>query len=328
VFLRLFLLLSFFFGNLFSCNAQYNSCIAKVKDSHTLLNNNTISLSIANKKRLIFTFKKPKAHILKYDPFLSLYLIQDKNPFAYPFVFSKQIKNATALVSNKESCMGKFTHRQIGLDHFAKYTQAFSKVALISDACCAVVGIATPKGVIEAGYLRHFIKEKSVFYGDLGIRLGNTKGSACVIAVDPFFEKNPFKVADRLVSIDGRKLHSAADAMQLILFTPLNSRHMIVIQRNKTLMHFEVKTQKRYGGGYLSDTFLESQGAYFSDDLRVIKVEKKFLQAGLLQGDKLIAINKHQVKDQNDIRRYIQKNFKENSFLFERNGFEFFVKIK
>ena len=66
----------------------------------------------------------------------------------------------------------------------------------------------------------------------------------------------------------------------------------------------------------------------FDEGLHVSSLGKTFQNYGLKIGDRLIQVNGVRIKNQNELRRYIE-NFKDySSLLFERNNFQFFVNIK
>jgi len=327
VLLRLLFVSTLLFIDLFACQGAYSSCIAKLKDSHTI-QESSLFIPVSKTRRLVFSNKKPAAKILKYDPFLSLYLIEEKFTFQYPFDFNMPIQDGTAIVTDKASCKGRFTQRQIGLNTFAIYSKTLQLPALITNSCCSIEGLLTQKGVIEKAYLKHFIQSKANQYADLGIRVQNLHGHVIITAVDPFKKNNPFKKADRVLAYDGKKIYNASQLMQKILFCAVGSKHSLKVKRGTSTITLSAVTQKRYGGGFVSDTFLESRGLYFDTNLELTKVSGSFQNYGLKNGDKLIQVNGVKVHTQKELRKNIE-NFKNvASLLFERNGFEFFVNIK
>lgn len=326
--LRLFALLSLFFLNLYSCHGGYSSCIAKIKDSNTL-RDNSLYIPVKNHKLLVYSKREPKEKILKYDPFLSLYLIEDKNRFAYPFDINMRLQLGTALVDNKIAKEGKILSNQVGLNHFAHYSEKQLQPALITSSCCSLEGIVTQRGVIQKEYIKRFLqKNTKVIYGDIGVRLKSIKGSVYVTARDPFLENNSFKKGDIIVSFDKKKVDNAASLMQTILFLKIGTLHDVVVKRSGKKIILKVKSVKRYGGGFLSDTFLEQKGIYFDTSLHIVKLSKKFRAYGMQLGDQLLQVNGTTVKNQDELLRYIE-DFKDYStLLFERSKFQFFVNIK
>jgi len=325
--LRLFIALHLLFLNLYACKGGYTSCIQKAKDAK-IMQENSLYIPIKHNWRIVCTHKKPKSKILKYDPFLSLYLVQDKKPFAYPYDVNMHLQPGTAILNDKTAKEGRIVQHQTGLNFFAKFSQKLPTPAIISSSCCFLEGIVSYKGVIEKEYLQHFLKTKTALYSDIGIRVHDENGLVLVDASDPFIKQNPFKVKDCIVMYDNKKVKNAASFMRKILFSPLGSKHTLKIKRGAKFFTFSVTCKQRYGGGFLSDTFLEQKGIYFDDGLHVSSLNKQFQGYGLKIGDKLIQVNGVSVTNQNELRRYIE-NFKDySSLLFERNNFQFFVNIK
>ena len=324
---RLFLALHFLLFNLYACKGGYTACIQKAKDAN-VIQKELLRIPLKNARCLLFTKQIPNRQIVKYDPFLSLYLIKDTKPFAYPYDINMRLQLGTAILNEKKAKEGRFIHKQVGLNSFAKYNQSLPTPALISSSCCSVEGIATAKGVIQKEYIKHFLQSKQTGYSDIGIRVYDENNQVIVDASDPFMKDNPFKVNDCIVMYDNKKVRNAAILMRKILFSKLGSKHKVKVKRGEKFLTFWVQSQKRYGGGFLSDTFLEQKGIYFDESLHVSSLGKTFQNYGLKIGDRLIQVNGVRIKNQNELRRYIE-NFKDySSLLFERNKFQFFVNIK
>ncbi len=325
--IRLFLLLSFLFLNLHACKNGYFSCVAKVKDSGTI-QGDSLSIPIANNKRLVYSKKTPNAKIYKHDPFLNLYIVEDKKHFKYPFDINMRLQLGTATVNNKSFKEGKVIKEQVGLNTLGIYSTKLKAPALITSSCCALEGILTPNGFIDKYYLNHFITKKSADYGDIGIRVKDQKGCIKIIASNPYLKYNPLKRGDCVITFDGKKISSAAQLMRKILFSKVGSKHTIKIKREKKVLSFKVESYKRTGGGEVSDTFLEFRGIFFNKKLHIVGLNQYFKDYGMQLGDKLIQVNGVRVKNQDELREYVE-NFKDFSrLLFERKNFQFFVNIK
>ena len=324
---RLFVAFHLFLFNLYACKGGYTACVQKAKDAK-IIQKEGLRIPLKNGQCLLFTKQTPHAKILKYDPFLSLYLVKDIKPFAYPYDINMRLQLGSAILNDKDAKEGRFVKHQIGLDSFAVYNQALTSPALISSSCCSIEGVATAKGVIQKEYIKHFIEVKKVLYSDIGIRVYDEKNQVIVDAIDPFIQNNPFKINDCIVMFDNKKVNNASVLMKNILFSKRGSEHTVIVKRAKEFLTFKVASRKRYGGGFLSDTFLEQKGIYFDEGLRINFLSKIFQNYGLKIGDKLIQVNGVQIKNQNELRHYIE-NFEEYaSLLFERNKFQFFVNIK
>ena len=310
--------LFFLFSSLMG-DMVHTACEQKLKDSHSMLNEG-VYIPINKTQRLVYSATMPDAKIIKADPFLGLYLVEGMKPFAYPFKIGAHFPDRLALVNQKTNITGKILKHQIGLNSLAVFSSTLEGSAIVSGPCCKLEGLFTPRGVIEKTYLLHFLQAKSVEYADIGIRIGANRD---VVRVNPFFKNNPFLVGDVIVAYDGKKVANSWELMQKILFSKICSHHKVQILRNAKACTFDVMACKRLGGGLLSDTFLESKGMVFTHDLKLAKVSGY----GLHVNDKLLSINGVMLKNSTDLQRVIGSQKGEMLFLFQRDGFQFFVHI-
>ena len=325
--LRAFLALSFVLFNLqASCQGGYDSCKQKIIDSKSIVNQ-TLQIPVDKNRRLIFSTSAPHAKIIKHDPFLSLYLIEDKQCFEYPFTINNNLSLGKASVDKTTAIEGEIVKRQIGLNSFASFSEALHAPALLTNSCCGLEGIVTPRGIIEKEYIQRFLTTKDTAYSDIGIRVKDENNLVIVAAIDPFMKNNPFKKDDCILFLDANKVQDSASLMRDILFAKLGSTHKVKIKRGSKILSLTVKSKKRYSGGYKSDTFLEQYGWLFDKDLNIIKINKNVNNYGLKLGDRLLQVNGKSVKNQQDIIENIS-DFKDYaSLLFERENFQFFVRI-
>ena len=325
--LRLFIALNLLLFNLYSCQGGYDSCIEKINDSKTI-QNNSLHIPIKNTELLIWSKTTPNAKILKYDPFLSLYLIEDTNKFPYPFAINMRLQLGLAMVNTTDARESKVLKNQVGLNSFATFSQKTTTPALITSSCCSLEAIVTPEGIIQKEYLKRFLSSSKVAYSDIGIRVKNEGGYVLVSESDPYMKNNLFKKDDCILTFDGVKIKAASVLMRKVLFSKIGSKHKVQVKRDGKVLNLLVETSKRYGGGYVSDTFLEQKGVYFDKQLHITKLSQNFLGYGLLVGDRLIQVNGAEVKTQKELRKHIE-GFKDfSSLLFERRNFQFFVNIK
>lgn len=324
---RLFIVLQLLLLNLLACEGGYASCIAKAKDSKTF-DNSALCIPVKNSKLLVYSSHKPEAKILKHDPFLSLYLIEDQKKFQYPFDVNMRLQLGSAVINKRAAREGKFLKPQIGLNSLASYSAKLTTPALITSSCCSLEGIVTPRGVIQKEYIKRFLSKESAEYGDIGIRVQDKGSLVVVTATNPYLQNNPFVKGDVLVAFDGKKVINASVFMKKVLFSKVGSKHHVKVKRQGKRVKFSVVTSKRYGGGDVSDTFLEDKGIYFDDSLRIVKLSERFIEYGLLVGDRLMQVNGVKVDNQDELREYIE-DFKDFSrLLFSRRNFQFFVNIK
>jgi len=324
--LRLFVALNLLFLNLYACKGGYDSCKNKINDSNTILNQ-TLQIPVKNNQLLIFSRTTPNEIILKHDPFLSLYLIEDKKGFKYPFNTNYRLTLGTAVVNKKEAVEGKILKHQVGLNSFAMFGECITVPSLLLTSCCSLEGIATPQGVIEKEYIDRFIKIKKVAYSDIGVRAVDEKKLVIINEVNPFIKGNPFMVDDCVLEINGKKVKNASALMRDILFSKIGSTHKIKVKRGSKILTLSMKSQKRYGGGYLNDIFLKFLGIFFDKNLEVVKIEDKAKKYNLKIGDKLLQINLKNITTEAEILETISKSKESTNLLFQRDDFQFFVKI-
>jgi hypothetical protein len=324
--LRLFLLLNLLFLNLYACKGGYESCKLKIKDSKSI-QNAQLNLCVKKHQRLLYSEKKPKGKILKHDPYLSLYLVEDKKGFKHPFFINYRLTLGLAGVDTKRAIEGKIKKHQIGLNHFATFSEPLSVPSVLLTSCCSLEGIVTPKGIIEKEYIDRFLQVKKVEYADIGIRVEDKAKKVLVNAINPFIKNNPFKLNDQIVAFDTKKVTNASDLMRWILFSKIGSSHVVKIRRNAKNLNLKVKSQNRYGGGELSDTFLEFLGLSFDKNLYLVKIEPKARKYQLKLGDRLLQINKKNITNESEILKIISQTKESSYLLFERYNFQFFVKV-
>ena len=128
--------------------------------------------------------------------------------------------------------------------------------------------------------------------------------------------------------MDGKKIKYSSTLMQKILFAKIGSMHNVKVKRDNKTINIKVKSQKRLSGGYKIETYLEQYGLTFDKNLYLIKIDKSKKNYGLKLGDKLLQANSRDVKNQNDVMKYISDFKFHATLLFERNAsFQFFVNM-
>ncbi len=323
---RLFLALNFLFLNLYACKGGSELCKLKTIDSKSIVNQ-TLQIPLPNNQKLIFSTTVPDAKIIKHDPYLSLYLVEETNNFKYPFRINMNPASAVFGVDNKRIVKGKILKREVGLESFATFSEPLSVPSLLLNSCCALEGIVTPLGIIEKEYIDRFLKIKKVSYGDFGIRIKDVNSAVVVSSSNPFKKDNPFKKNDIVLEIDGKKAKDSAMLMRNILFSEIGSVHKVKIKRGSEILTLSTKSQNKRGGGYLNDAFLELLGISFDKNLSIIGIDKNAKNYGLKLGDKLLQINTKDIKDEQDIFNIFDDSKKSVNLLFERDHFQFFVKV-
>ncbi|MCF6309798.1 MAG: PDZ domain-containing protein [Sulfurimonas sp.] len=324
--LKLFLALTFFFLNLQAGKGSFDICKLKVSDSNSIIKQ-TLQIPIEANQRLVFSRKTPNSKIIKHDPYLSLYLIEDSKNFKYPFRLNNKPLLGTATINNKTVVEGRVIKKQIGLNSFAKYSETIFSPALLLNSCCALEGMVTPRGVIERAYIERFLKIKKVSYSDIGIRVMDKKNFVIVNISNHFMKDNKFKKGDYILELNGKKVKDSSSFMKSILFSKVGLTHKVKIKRGTKIMTFSAKSQKREGGGFLNDIFLKFSGLFFDENLYITKIEKKALKYQLKVGDKLLQINRKRTITQDEILKILEDKNKSLNLLFLRDRFQFFMTL-
>lgn len=318
-------LLFFVLAQILYGTSAFNGCVKKVRYSHAITSS-SLQLPLSQERLLIYSTKKLQ-HFEKHDPFLSLYLVKNPKPYAYPFKILNKKSTSMAAVTSQHYFKTHISRHQFGLEKLALINTVVAAPSLLLSSCCSVLGLITPFGIIEKPYIEHFL-DSGADYGDIGIRFDSKKNSPLVAQVDPFFRKNPFKVGDKIYAIDGKAVTSAREAMQKILFSKKGKKIEVAVLRQKRRYKITLFPKLRVGGGALSDTFLERKGLFFDDDLhlKTIKTDDLLLQ-GLKVSDRLLQVNTVPVYSFRDIRQALSGH-DEETLLFRRDGFDFFIKLQ
>jgi len=324
--LRLFLAFNLLLLNLYACKGGFPSCQRKTIDSASI-EQNSLRVPITKKRRLLFSTTIPNAKIIKYDEFLSLYLVEEKKGYRYPFRFNAKAPVQVAGVNKRHAIQGRLIKRQVGLNKLGVFNAALFSPSLLLSDCCDLEGFVTSRGIIEKDYLTRFIKTKDNAYSDVGVRVKQESKSVIVTAVDPYVQNNPFKEGDTILKRNAKPVKSAASFMKETLFAKVGSTQKFQVKRAEKTLNLSVLSAKRFGGGYVSDTFLERKGVYFDKELKIVRLSKAYNGNSLKLCDKLIQVNGKKVQNQQEVMQTISAKGKIDSLLIQRDNFQFFVQI-
>ncbi len=303
--------------SLYSCSLSFQSCFKKVQDLK-VIQQDSLVIPLTDQTTLLFTQTLPK-NSLKADPFLSLYLVKSSKKVTYPFKINKYLdKKNLAVISAEIYCIDMLAN-QSGLNSFGKIKKPLKAPAPILNSCCEVIALLTPKGVISKPFIEHFLQKGGV-YGSLGVRLRHD----CIVeSVNPFVE-TLLQKGDEIITFDGKKTENFSQLNQTILFAKVGSFHDIVVLRDKKRVHLKQKILKRYGGGFVSDTFFETIGVYFDAKLNVLKSTNPNFK----KGDHIFMVNSQKVATFADIRHALTKSKQSVTIGINRRGLDFFIQLK
>ena len=309
------------FSALFACDAGFQSCFKKTQDLD-VVSVTSVKIPLSGNKTLIYS-ETPLSSSLKNDPFLHLYLMPTRNMVRHPFKINKFLPSREVAAIGKKIVCGKVVQPQIGLEQFAHFSKPLTYPSIILNGCCELVAVGTSKGVIQKPYIEHFLK-KGAIYGDLGIRLRQSSKRLVVAECNPFLQI-PFQKGDRIVALNGKKVASQAWFEKKVLFAPIDSKCRVEVVRHGKKLTLQAKVYKRRGGGFLSDTFLESLGVFVDKKLRVLSSSYEKIR----KGDRIIMINGQRVASQRAVREALT-NVRTREFLIglNRKGLDIFIPLR
>lgn len=292
------------------------------------------AVAVTKHLAVAYSSVKPKGPYVKYDPFLNLYLFKSTKaltPVKLKSTHYLKLGEWIAGMDDSSLYAGNFAKSGDLLDSFYLQNAKLEKNSIVSCLCCEMYGLGIGSGsFIGSEYIKRFINLKDVYYGDIGVRFDKHGKDFIVKSIDPFYQNQLLAVGDKILKINGKKVTSLKKLNQTILFSKPKSIFTVELKRGKNILKRSMVVRSRMGGGYLSDSFLEKKGIFFDKDMKIKRVNKKSFGeiSGLKVGDKLLQIDQKKIETQNDIKSYLSNNKnKESQLLFERNNFQFFVKL-
>lgn len=281
---------------------DYSHCLKYFAAASTPIGDTyAISLKTPNgQKHILYSPTRPKAKILKSDPFIGLYLIdtpKTKQSYDLLPLDSRTLKDKNlALISKGVPSKGAITKRQNGFLRYAQFSSNAPRNAVLGNICYQIYGLSVGGNkFIEKKYIDRFLAQKSPYYGDLGIRAYGTK--PIITTIDPFVPHNPFKPNDEILSINGKKISSSGELEWVMSNLKKDSTAKVQLQRDGKILTLQAKVSQRYGGFLLKETFLERFGLEI-DEHMVIKATNPAIAgrfAPLRVGDKILWINKEPI---------------------------------
>lgn len=324
---------------LYAANAVYNPCYQKNSQSiYTLSGVDCLAVeshTLVCHDPLLKIKAFPKGYeSVSYDPFTRIHKVKTSQKVtSVKFKPLAKIADDTdlALISREGYRVGQIVSYANGFDRFGTFSLKNTLGKVLGAKCYTVVGIGTiDSRYIPSEFIQSFIAQNGAYYGDIGVRFEKKEGGYRVTDRDVYFRDNPFEVGDIILKLNGKR-YPRFDAFSFaILFAPIGTVFDVTIKRNGTVRHVKVKSGRRYGGGYLTDTFLERFGLVFDTHLVVQQVipgsyaDCKGLKAGdrILQFDG-VAVNTIQAM----MNLISKKRVTHTSILFDRDDFQFFFTL-
>lgn len=246
--------------------------------------------------------------------YISTQACRENIVFKYPY------KEKKVRLFNKEGQTNAVIQkRQCGLRLFGRLQPSAQTGTLLHGMCCHGLGLVVPRGVLGPKYINHLLQSDTPVFGDVGFRVDE---SMRVRFVNPYYDidiQKGMKITgfeNRCAYEDAINLHEVGTTVTLV-----------TAREGKK----EFNVYKRFGGGHVSDTFLEPFGMRFDKNLQISTISKGTTawQKGLRKGDILVEIEHKSVSTPNEVKAELTKQQDKESitYLFERDGFQFFIHI-
>lgn len=292
--------------------------------------------AVAVSKYLAVAYSKttPKVDFIKFDPFLNLYLFKSTKaltPVKFKSTHLLQLGEWIAGMDDSSVYIGNFSKSGDLLDTLYVNNIAMEENSIVSCLCCEVYGLSVENGsFIGSEYIQRFIKEKDVYYGDIGAKFEKAGKDFFVKSIDPSFSNVALHVGDKILKINGKTIISLKQLTQTILFSKPQSKLNIEFLREKVIMQITAKVESKDNTSENSDSFFGKKGIFFNKDMKVKMLGKDGVgeSSGLKVGDKLMQINGMEIMNEEDLKLSLSKvKDKSLQLLFDRNDFQFFIKL-
>lgn len=325
---------------------DFSHCITYYDEASNIAGNSrSVSLKTSEGNlELIFSPTPPSnLKISKADPFVGLYIVQNKKThYSYDFVnIDSYVKsNELSAIGFNYRKKGKILKPQRGFVEYGEFSSPIPRNGVISNICYQIYGLGVgSKYFIDKKYLDRFLNEKSAYYGDIGVRVLQKDSYMIVYQIDPFFDKNPFRVGDVILSINGKNITSYENFEWIVSNLAYKKPAEIEFIRNGQKQKLNVIVDKRYGGFLLPDTFLERFGISLDKTLTITDIDEDSKNTlGFQVGDRLVWISQKPIlKDSDDSKTKANNSLRSAlseaqmsgniEVLVMRNGLEFRLKL-
>ncbi|CUU68238.1 DUF7488 domain-containing protein [Campylobacter hyointestinalis] len=292
---------------------------------------------------------------IKFDPYLGLYLVRVDRTLKAPFMMNELDTKPSMWVNILDQNVSEIGHiKSFGntISDFDELTYDAQKPGLLLCDCCSMLGIAIGGNkFIGNRYIKHFMKDDDVFYGDIGVEFGDINGTLSVKSSNPFSAGKELLSGDRIVMVNNKIPTDLRDLNEMILFAPKNSSFKFDIVRNdqnQTIIFdmkypsSQIQNQLKTGSTDTNSTkktetkktktytsFLPKYGIQVSKNATVQKVTPRSsaAKAGFRVGDKILAVDKRSVLSAADIEKAMRAQKNKFYFLVSRDDFQFFIRV-
>ncbi|MBE0491200.1 MAG: PDZ domain-containing protein [Sulfurospirillum sp.] len=312
---------------------DFKQCYEKNKNSFVYFDN-LRAIAVDAHRAVAYSKTKPTHPYIKHDPFLNLYLFESKKPLKpVKLKDTKYLKIGEWIAGADERSLYAGNLAQMGdiMDSFYLQNAKLDANSMVLCLCCEVYGLGTGGGTfIGSEYIKRFLTQTNPFYGDIGVLFEQKGQNFYIKQLNPLHAGEELRLGDELVKIDGKKPSSLKTLNQYILFAKEKQKIKLEILRDNAPLNCELQVFSRFGGDSVSDPFLEKKGIFLNQSLVIVKITKDSFgdTSGLKIGDKLLQINGLDINDTAKLKHFLTTTkMKTVQMLFERNNFQFFIKL-
>lgn len=275
----------------------------------------------------------PNYKLLKKNNFLGLHLVESQKRHDYIKLIDTDraiTADEVAVITKEGFSVGKILKREQAFD-FAQFSKNTPKGSVIGIKCYSAVGIGVGgNSFVESKYIKYFVESDPFVYGDIGIRFKKNDNAPIAYLVDPYRKNLNIKVGDKILKVNGTDIISAGQIKDLILFSKPGTKMNLLLERDGKKVEVITEVDKLLGDSYEAETFLERFGVIFNKNLIVSRVlaDSQAVEKKLRVGDRLIQIDRQKVTQSEEITKILSDTKSTTStFLFERSGLQFFIKL-
>ncbi len=296
------------------------------------------AIGVDKHRAIVITVKKPEDDenftFIRGNRFLKMVLMESKKELDYIHLTptDKYLKADEVAVITKDGYeIGEVTKREIAFN-FATFSKPVPKGSVIGIKCYSTVGIGIGNNkFVETRYVKFFLDTDPFMYGDIGARFTEDIKEPIVYLTDPYRKGVEFLPGDQIIEVNGTKITSSLQLQDIILFSKPGTFMNIKMIRDGKEIEKKIEVYKLLGDSFDNETFLERFGLEFDEHLVVTKIrkgsqaEKKWLKPG----DILRQVDDIEVSTPSEVARLLSQSKNINGqFIFERDNFQFFIKLQ
>ena len=316
---------------------DFSQCYEKNRQSIVYFGK-TRAVAIDEHRAVAYSQEKPTVAFIKYDYLSHLYLFEtSKKLTPIKLKSTNELKPGEWLGSMSENSLivVNVSKKTNNINDLFEHSGRGEVNSIIGGLCCEMMGLGIgDKYFVGSESLQKFLFSKEAAYEALGARLEENNESIVVSFIDANNKHTKLKEGDKILTLNGKKVKTLADVQTALANSMKSQKLSAQIQRDKgwleeNILAIAPKVVRK--APVKTSGFTETKGLKFGSNLTLISVPMGSFaeRSGLKIGDKLIQIDEINMEKIVDADVYLEKSrLRENSLLFERDNFQFFVTLK